>query len=411
MNFYDISRALQMTILFFFFVALMISVLCCIISIRLKIKWYYTLLSALLALFSFSFMMVIMWKIEYLSFIFLSFSLFLLLFLSVSNQTALVFYQRHHLTAQSFQEAFDMVSTGVCFYDKNGIIRLVNKEMYSLAQLMNHDSSLDGKQFFLDIKKNGLQSNSIDESHTIVKYPDKVILYKNSTHTLNRNLFYEISANDITENYLLKSMLEKKNQELIKISQRLVEYGNKINETIHDEEVLQAKIKIHDQMGKLLLMTKRRLSTTINREEKKELIQIWENEISAFSTIKEEPKKSELEVFQSACKLVDVALKYEGTILPQGSKCEKLLIQAMHECLTNLVKHANGKMMFVKTSDEGYDYYIEITNDGFKPKTEIKEGGGLSSLRQTIEKEGGTMKVISQPEFKLEVWLLKGEEQ
>ncbi len=411
MNYYDIPRLFQMIILFFFFVALLISVLCTIISIRLRIRWYYTLLSALLVVSSFVFMMVIMWKIDYLNLIFLIVMLILSLFLSISNQTILIIYQRHHLTAQSFQEAFDMVSTGICFYDKDGIVRLVNKEMYSLASLSGEDSSLDGKQFFDDIKTRGLPSNTKDENHIIVKYPDRVILYQNYAHTLNRNLFYEISANDITENYHLKGTLEEKNKELTKMNQRLLEYGDKINETIHDEEVLEAKIKIHDQMGKLLLMTKRRISSSMEKKEKEELISIWHNEINAFSTIKEEPKKSELEVFTSACQLVDVTLKYEGTILPEGYHCEKLLIQAMHECLTNLVKHANGKTMFVKVEDNRYDYHIEITNDGKKPEKEIKEGGGLSSLRQIIEKEGGTMMVISKPQFRLELWLLKGEER
>lgn len=411
MNYYDIPRIFQMIILFFFFVALMISVLCTIISIRLRIRWFYTLLSILMVLSSFSFMMVIMWKLEYLNLIFLVVMLVLSLFLSISNQTMLLIYQKHHLTAHSFQEAFDMISTGICFYDKDGVIRLVNKEMYSLANLNGDDFTLNGKPFFEDIRKKGLPSTTKDENHIIVKYPTKVILYQKSTHTLNKNVFYEISGNDITENYRLNGQLEETNKELTKLSQRLFEYGERINETIHDEEVLQAKIKIHDQMGKLLLTTKRRLNSIMSAEERKELLQIWRNETSAFSTIKEEPKKSELEIFKSACQLVDVTLKYEGAILPQGYKCEKLLIQAMHECLTNIVKHANGKTMFVKVKEERYDYHIEITNDGISPKEGIKEGGGLSSLRQIIEKEGGKMSVISQPEFQLKLKLLKGEER
>ncbi len=410
MNYFDLSRAYQMSILFFFFVALMLFVLNTIISLRLKVRIYFTIFVMLMAISSFSFMMVIMWKVEYLNYIFLVVMVILSILLALSYLASLILYQKHHLTAQSFQEALDKISTGICFYDEKGNTRLVNKEMYVLASLSNKQSTLDGKEFIKEIQKENISSNRKDNVPVIVKYEDRVILYQNNPHTLNNHLYYEISANDISENYHLKNSLEEKNKELVKLNQRLVEYGEKINETIHDEEVLQAKIKIHDQMGKLLLLTKRRISTKMKQEEQDELNSIWKKEINAFSYIKEEPKKTDLEILQSACKLVDVTLHYNGTILNKSSKCEKLLIQAMHECLTNLVKHANGKNMYVKEEDIGNSYHIEITNDGKKPEREIKEIGGLSSLRQTIEKEGGRMIVLSQPKFKLELWLKKGEE-
>ena len=46
-----------------------------------------------------------------------------------------------------------------------------------------------------------------------------------------------------------------------------------------------------------------------------------------------------------------------------------------------------------------------ITNNGTPPAGEIKEGGGLSSLRRRIRSAGGTMAIQSLPAFALTVTL------
>ncbi|MBQ4475718.1 MAG: hypothetical protein II935_05950, partial [Bacteroidales bacterium] len=46
-------------------------------------------------------------------------------------------------------------------------------------------------------------------------------------------------------------------------------------------------------------------------------------------------------------------------------------------------------------------YVVTITNSGNPPKGAIKEGGGLTSLRQTVENAGGEMYVSHKPNFTL----------
>ena len=42
-----------------------------------------------------------------------------------------------------------------------------------------------------------------------------------------------------------------------------------------------------------------------------------------------------------------------------------------------------------------------MSNDGRVPDSTVTEGGGLSSLRDRIEKSGGTMNINSYPFFEL----------
>ena len=55
-------------------------------------------------------------------------------------------------------------------------------------------------------------------------------------------------------------------------------------------------------------------------------------------------------------------------------------------------------------------FTVTVTNNGETPKSEIKEGGGLSALRKSIETAGGEMYISASPVFKLTL-ILHGKEQ
>ena len=76
---------------------------------------------------------------------------------------------------------------------------------------------------------------------------------------------------------------------------------------------------------------------------------------------------------------------------------------AIHECLTNAVKHAKGKNLFVRVSNEGAQTVIALTNDGEPPAAPIVETGGLADLRKLAESRGVAMTVESAPEFCLKL--------
>ena len=170
-----------------------------------------------------------------------------------------------------------------------------------------------------------------------------------------------------------------------------------------------SSIEFYDDMGKLLLATKRRLAEPLDKTEQKQMIYFWQAEIAALKSIRPRTKKDNLQVINDAAKLVAVTVDFCGEKPKADTVSEKILIAAMHECLTNTVSHANGKTMTVTVSEKNGKYTIEITNDGEKPKGEIIEGGGLSGLRLLVERENGTMIIHSTPQFELIIELPQGE--
>ena len=84
-----------------------------------------------------------------------------------------------------------------------------------------------------------------------------------------------------------------------------------------------------------------------------------------------------------------------------GYRTRTELAVKARESLTNAVHHAKATKLTIRI----YYHYgfavIEYTNDGIQPEQCVSEGGGLSSLRQSVESAGGTMEIDSFPRFML----------
>lgn len=103
-----------------------------------------------------------------------------------------------------------------------------------------------------------------------------------------------------------------------------------------------------------------------------------------------------------------VEIKLDG-MLPIEPVIYDLTVKAIRECVTNCVRHARGTAVFAEIRGIPGGYTVSVTNNGEKPKTEIREGGGLSDLRRSIEAAGGEMAVLSRPEFTLKLKFTREE--
>ena len=101
---------------------------------------------------------------------------------------------------------------------------------------------------------------------------------------------------------------------------------------------------------------------------------------------------------------------YTGVRPPKGRVAEKILANAVFECITNTARHADGDELYITVSGDGAFFTARIGNNGRPPKAEIVEGGGLSSLRRITEMAGGSMKTESFPRFLLSVGVLEAHD-
>ena len=93
--------------------------------------------------------------------------------------------------------------------------------------------------------------------------------------------------------------------------------------------------------------------------------------------------------------------------LPKEESAAYLLTCAVRECVTNAVRYAGASELYADFTETETEATVVVYNNGKQPDVEIKEGGGLSTLRRRVEKAGGIMIVQSLPEFKLTVTVPK----
>lgn len=341
---------------------------------------------------------------------FLLLSLFTLLNLFIT--IVLIRNRKNTISKRSIKEAFDDLPCGICFYEASGVTRLVNSKRNDFSIRITGEYLLNGKKFISILTDKNIKRNSLshqDEEEYIISLDDHVYSFRRREHQLSDKFLYEIIATDITRKHQLSRELNKKNKELSSFNKRMRQYGETIEELTIEKETLSAKRNIHEKLGKLLILSRQSLDKDRTEEEKEVLLSTWKNTLIAFESMKENESNDTYDELFKAAKDIGISINFSGR-RPESRKGKKIAAKAIIECMTNTIKHAKGNEVYVSFKERNRFIEIQITNNGEQPKEEIKEGGGLSSLRLLIEREGGSMKIISFPRFEMNITIEKGEE-
>lgn len=340
---------------------------------------------------------------------FLLLSLFTLLNLFIT--IVLIRNRKNTISKMSIKEAFDDLPCGICFYEASGVTRLINSKMNDLSIRITGECLLNGKKFISILTDENIRRSSLphqDEEEYIISLDDHVYSFKRREHQLSDKSLYEIIAIDITRKHQLSIELNKKNKELSSFNKRMRQYGETIEELTIEKETLSAKMNIHDKLGNLLILSRQSLDKDMTDEEKEVLLSTWKNTLIAFESMKESESNDTYDELFKAAKDIGISIIFTGKRL-ESRKGKKIAVKAIIECMTNTIKHAKGNEVYVSFKERNRFIEIQITNNGEQPKEEIKEGGGLSSLRLFIEREGGSMKVNSFPRFEMNITIEKGD--
>ena len=335
-----------------------------------------------------------------------------LLLAAVGVCLALVIKKRlSSLTAMSVKDAISVLPAGLCFYDETGRLLLTNGKIGDECREITGMPLSDGAAFWSAMCEgkvaDGIVCSREGDSVLVEKKDGRACCYKRINHILDGKTVYELSGSDISREFALKKKVEEQNEELRKMNVRLRKYGETVTEVTKERETLAARVKVHDGMGSLILKTKRALSQ--EKCDKEALIREWNGVVSLVSS--PETEEDRAEEIKKTAESVGVKILYTGVRPPKGSVAEKILANAVFECITNTARHADGDELYITVSDDGAFFTARIGNNGRPPKAEIVEGGGLSSLRRITEMAGGSMKTESFPRFLLTISVPKGEKE
>lgn len=314
-------------------------------------------------------------------------------------------FEKNSITRSSVKESLDYLNTGLCFAHKNGMVMLINHRMNNLSHTIFGRDLQNANAFWESLSNGEIQSGVTRLSmgaNPSLRLPDKTVW------TFAREVIdgvTQLTAAETTQLNKLTEELKEKNAELTVMNERLRKYGENVDELTREKERLETKARIHRELGQALLTTRRYLRS--ESDDPQELLDMLKRNITMLRMESESPKNDKpLDMLMKVAHSAGIEVLIIGQ-MPKQEDANRLFFEAATESLTNAVRHADAKKLCVELTEDDKAYFACFTNDGSKPQNKIVEGGGLGSLRLKTEQIGGTMEVLSQPQFVLKITVLK----
>ena len=318
---------------------------------------------------------------------------------------------RKSIGHSSIKEAFDNLPTGVCFFNEAGLPVLCNYAMHRFS------FAVCGKdvQFITDLES--FLSDDFVPVAQVRKDGKVFILDDGSAWQLEKRTFTHESgesytqyiAADVTDLQKNRVELTKENEQLRKVQAELKRLSANVVAISREEEILNTKMRVHDEMGKCLVAAQKYLKTDCTESIPDSLAAAWQRAVSTLKYSNDTPDEDMLLQIRKTCEYVKLAFIQTGE-LPKQERVAYLLTCAVRECVTNAVRYAEATELNAAFTENETEATVAVTNNGKIPERQIVEGGGLSTLRRRVERAGGIMTVQSFPEFKLTVTVPKEKE-
>ena len=323
----------------------------------------------------------------------LSLVYWLIAFVLLSVGTALLFaynikYDKSYITPGTIKLYLDKIPCGICCWRESGRVLFSNICMNSLCLEVTGNTLLNGNQF----------SEAV--SGKIITVKDKVWRFVGREIYSDGEQLYEMIASDITAEYAKTQALEKDKAEISNLNKELWEYYLSIDESVQHQEILQAKMNIHDEMNRLMLST-----VAVNKDDTEALnniFSLWEQ--NALLLCMEADKKSTTRTddIDSLANALGVNLVWENALPAQISdKNYELFLFTAQEAVINAVKHAHAKEIRISFEESGQTLICRFSNDGEIPESDIHFAGGLANLALLAQKQGASVQSETGDKFSL----------
>ena len=318
---------------------------------------------------------------------------------------------RRTINHRSIKESYDHLPTGVCFFNEAGLPVLCNHAMQRFSFVVC------GKdiQFVTDLENclvdDFIPAPDVRKDGKVFVQPDGRAWHlekRTFTHESGKR-YAQFIATDVTKLHEKRVELQEENAQLRRVQSDLKILSANIVTVTREEEILNTKMRVHEEMGRCLVEARKYLREGCNDSIPNSVIAAWKRAVSMLKYNNETVDEDMLAQIRKTCKSIQLDFVQTGE-LPEEESAAYILTCAVRECVTNAVRYAGATQLYAEFKENGSKATVTVTNNGRQPDCEIVEGGGLSTLRRRVERTGGTMTLQSCPRFQLTVTVSKGKE-
>ncbi len=322
------------------------------------------------------------------------------------------------------REAIDNLPNGLCFSDQYGQPVLMNYNMVEYAQKICGYRLKNADTFWRDLLEKEpaagvrrLKTKKPMPNQLTFVLPDGSVLQVGRKQLFIPHLgpYIQTTISDVTMLHELYHQAEENNEKLRVQRREIRELTDRMIRTNHEEEVLAHKIRIHNEMGQMILPTRQMLLGHATLTEYKSIGKQWKQIAEKFGEIAGQEAGNARELLQE---IFDIAEQIGCEVhmkedLPASLVSDAWIRQAIREGIINAVRHGMATQIWLSMETNGDAYTLHLMNDGVLPKGEFEMRGGLKNLSEALRAKGGTIQIHTTDKFELVIHvpknMLKGE--
>lgn len=295
--------------------------------------------------------------------------------------------------SSAIKESFDSMSDGICFASLGGTPLLVNKVMNNFAEMISGEQIMNANVFYDALLSGDYDLSVLRKEPTInIKCGDRVYNFNRKVISVGDEEVYEMTLTDITKQYELNLRLNNDKKRLDNLNLKLKKMSMDIERIVNEEEVLNARSKVHDEVGRCLLLA-RSYFIHENKESNK-VVLFWRYVIDVMK--KQGLWLDDFNAIYVESERLGVRLHINGDFNFDDNN-KHIIKEVILEALNNGVKHGKCKNLFCDINGK----HIELYNDGDNRVASYVEKGGLKNIRSMVENNGGKMTIDTSDSFKL----------
>ena len=276
---------------------------------------------------------------------------------------------KRSITPAAVKRLLDQMPCGVCCWRDSGRVLFSNICMNRLCVSLTGGHLCNGNHFHDKIKDEILTVDG-----RVWRFVCRDIAFGGET-------LHEMIASDITAEYAKTQALEQDKAELSRLKGELQAYSMRIEDTVRQQEILQAKVSIHDEMNRLMLSTMAADKTDAAALDR--IFSQWEQNalFLCMQADDESADKKEAERLNDLAKSLGIRLIWQAE-LPSAmtEKQRALFFTAAQEAVINAAKHAGATSLDISFTQSAQALICDFVNDGIIPSEDVRFVGGLKNL-------------------------------
>lgn len=318
--------------------------------------------------------------------------------------------KKKHALRWAVKEALDTLPSAVCYFTAAGNVKLCNTAMCDLIRKITQNDlqTLDELNEALDSCN---QNTGVIREGNLFLFPDgHAWQYSvDKVTAADGRIYTEAVLSDVTELYEKRQKLQRQSRELKKMYRELKILSANVLEMTREEEILNLKSRLHDQMNMGVAAIRQILRQNTTSEENAAAIAQFRRAIQVLQEENAYPQDDIAEFIRDA-EVSGIRVEITGDF-PEDKEVLHLLLPVLREACVNAARHADASVLYITAERKSNAVRLLLTNDGRQPQQEIVPRGGLVDLGRMLAEAGGKIEIQSQPQFLLTVALPIGTEK